>query len=204
MTNRKERYTIGNQAAIDGRDDIWMGEISVGELCDNWMPRHVRRIRTAADSPRVFPPVKGLNACKCPASWLVWSHHRSAPRRNATTFSPSNATTSRLCVPRAFWSTRDPSPPSLPRPDDYSLEIECVITASKWMKLLGDLSDGSSFGSNVGTITFAKSKRRDQRFSNLKLDCYPRNRSQRIVRYIIYVSFFQSKRDRTFFPGRRN
>lgn len=48
--------------------------------CNNWMVMHAPNAYTAnaradADLPCVFPLVKGLNACKCPRSWLVWSHH---------------------------------------------------------------------------------------------------------------------------------
>lgn len=48
--------------------------------CDNWMVMYAPNAYTAnaradADLPCVFPLVKGLNACKCPHSWLVWSHH---------------------------------------------------------------------------------------------------------------------------------
>lgn len=100
-----------------------MGEISVGEPCHNWMPEHVRRRMRAQLAALLFPPVKGLNACKCPASWLVWSDHcSSSPRRNAT-FSPSNHDS---CVSRRCF---------LINPiDDYTFEIK--YTASKWMKLM--------------------------------------------------------------------
>lgn len=104
-----------------------MGEISVGEPCHNWMPEHVRRRMRAQLAALLFPPVKGLNACKCPASWLVWSDHCSSPaeERHFLSFQP------RLCVSRSF----------LTNPiDDYTrsrLNTRlAVITPSKWMKLM--------------------------------------------------------------------
>lgn len=41
--------------------------------CDNWMVMYASNANAHADAdlPCVFPLVKGLNACKCPHSWLV-------------------------------------------------------------------------------------------------------------------------------------